>query len=501
MKLGIQTGKVNKTFSEQVQEIAKAREGLIQVTRDVKGKNGKTFQRKQWVRPEDAPKGQKPKAVEEEGKKRLGIRKPEWNPIDALEAFEADGTTPSEQWQEVYLTEQQRKDFKAYRSGKIKKPEWMGANITKKDDIKTGDNVAGVDVNGKHVSGKVTSVGTHGVTIDHKHKVEHGNVKQAKGKTESDKKESKPAVQDGKTFVPPENFNAADWSKQWSDPKATPDDAGVEYILQSFGKEGTEISEHIREVNGKIKFGSADRDTNKKFLISGKGESARYTENREKLHGAIMQALLAPDKIRAAKPALGESPTFMILGGRGGSGKSWFKDKLYDPLKYVILDADEIKTMLPEYNGWNAQDVHEESSDILEQMVCMCIREGLNFVLDGTMKTAKSALGRILRVQSAGYKTEAHYMHLPAQEAAKRAVGRYMGENKDFSGRYVPVHRVLENTTNEDSFDQVRKLVDKWSFRDNNVKRGKQPILISEGENNVKKSYAALVKSYLLGYN
>jgi len=458
MILGIQSdgSLVRKTFSDRIQEIAKGREGLIQREVEVH-RGGKTFKQKRWVRNGEETAQPRPGKKEEDTTKKP-------------------------------------------KKGEVKK---LGIRTKRENgDINAGDNVAGVDVNGKKVSGKVTSVGTHGVTIDHKHRVEYENVKkQGKAKADSESKKIETNSEKSKTFIPPENFNAADWSKQYSDPKATPDDAGVEHILQSFGKEGEKISEHIREVNGKLKFGATDRDTNKKHLISGKGESARYKDYREKLHGAIMQTLLAPDKIRAAKPEPGESPTFMILGGRGGSGKSWFKDKLYDPSKYVILDADEMKTMLPEYKGWNAQDVHEESSDILEQMVSMCIREGLNFVLDGTMKTAKSVLGRILRVQSAGYKTEAHYMHLPAQEAAKRAIRRYMSENRDFSGRYVPVHRVLENTTNEDSFDQVRKLVDKWSFRDNNVKRGEQPILISEGENNMKKSYAALVKSIVRLYN
>ncbi|GAB6393296.1 MAG: zeta toxin family protein [Treponematales bacterium] len=155
----------------------------------------------------------------------------------------------------------------------------------------------------------------------------------------------------------------------------------------------------------------------------------------------------------------------MILGGRGGSGKSWFEGKVYDPAKYVILDTDKIKEKLPEFEGWNAADVHEESSDILEQMLSLCIRDGLNVVLDGTMKTGVSAMAKALRMKAAGYRTEAHYMHLPRQEAAKRVIERFRdGGDKDkppFSGRYVPVAAVLENTTNEDSFDQVKGLVDR----------------------------------------
>lgn len=66
-------------------------------------------------------------------------------------------------------------------------------------------------------------------------------------------------------------------------------------------------------------------------------------------------------------------------------------------------------------------------------------------------------------------------MHLPRQEAAKRAVARFLGK----TARFVPPDVVLGNTTNEASFDEVKKMVDAWSFRDNNVKQGEDPILIS----------------------
>jgi predicted kinase len=335
--------------------------------------------------------------------------------------------------------------------------------------------------------------GADGVTIDHKNHVAYGNVSSTK---DGNKEKAKTVPK--KEWVDPENFNAAEWAKQWADPNATPTIEGVEYILKSFGKQGEEISQKIRETNERLKVRPM---TMQKYRLSGEGESARYTDEREKLHGEIMTKLLSPDKLRVARPLPGEKPTMMILGGRGGSGKSWFAKNVYNPDKYIVLDADAIKGMLPEFEGWNAQDVHEESSDILEQMIGMCIREGLNVVLDITMKTPMTALAKTLRFKAAGYSTEAHYMHLPAQEAAKRAIGRFRTDNGDFSGRYVPVEAILKNTTNEDSFDQVKGLVDKWSFRDNNVKRGEQPILISEGEKPIKKSFSALVKFFAGMYN
>lgn len=165
----------------------------------------------------------------------------------------------------------------------------------------------------------------------------------------------------------------------------------------------------------------------------------------------------------------------------GNSGKSSFVGQVYDPKTSIVLDADHIKSLLPEYEGWNAAQVHEESGEIFDSLVKECRELGVNVVLDKTMKTAKSALKDVADFKGAGYRTEAHYMHLPRQEAAKRAVGRFL--NGGPNGRYVPIKVVLENTTNESAFDQVREQVDAWSFRDNNVPKGSGPILISQSDN------------------
>ncbi|MDR2447794.1 MAG: zeta toxin family protein [Treponema sp.] len=92
--------------------------------------------------------------------------------------------------------------------------------------------------------------------------------------------------------------------------------------------------------------------------------------------------------------------------------------------KFIVLDADNIKEELPEYEGWNANQLHEESSDILDQMIDFCKTNGLNEVIDMTMKTPKSAYERLALFKDKEYRTEAHYMRLPPQEAAKRAIKR-----------------------------------------------------------------------------
>lgn len=170
----------------------------------------------------------------------------------------------------------------------------------------------------------------------------------------------------------------------------------------------------------------------------------------------------------------------------GNSGKSSLEGRVYDKSTCIVLDADALKKELPEYEGWNAHQVHEESSALFEKITDLAQQFGLNICHDATMKTSKKAVDLVKRFKAAGYRTEAHYMHLPRQEAAKRAVKRFLDGGE--KGRYVPVDVVLSNTSNEASFDAVTSLVDRWSFRDNNVPKGSKPILISEGGAALQKS-------------
>jgi predicted kinase len=269
-----------------------------------------------------------------------------------------------------------------------------------------------------------------------------------------------PQVRGEQKPVPAAEFIASDYAAQHNDAGVT-----AEAILAQFPADTMEkisaVQERLHSVEQTIE-------------LYKQGDT--YDDERTKIHQRIYDHFLSPQKVEAATPPEGQKPTLTMLGGRGGSGKSWFAGQVYDPGKAIVIDPDEIKGMLPEYEGWNAHQVHEESSDITSTILQIAEELGLNVVLDATMKTAKSTLGMANKFKAKGYRLEAHYMHLPRQEAAKRAVQRFLGKTQ----RYVPVDVVLGNTGNEATFDQVRQLADKWSFRDNNVPMGQQPILISE---------------------
>jgi predicted ABC-type ATPase len=166
-----------------------------------------------------------------------------------------------------------------------------------------------------------------------------------------------------------------------------------------------------------------------------------------------------------------------VVGGRGGSGKGWLTRPggPIDASKSMVLDTDAIKAMLPEYQGWNAAQLHEESSDIADRIDRAAAEHGLNVTLDGTMKSAsiEKRIG-IYKKANPDLQLHGHYMYASPETAATRAMGRY-AKGGTFSGRFVPPEVILGNTENEKNFDRLSKGMKKWSVYDNS---GKAPRLV-----------------------
>jgi predicted ABC-type ATPase len=289
----------------------------------------------------------------------------------------------------------------------------------------------------------------------------HGSEEKPSGGEAGEKTAKKSASGRESHWVAPSKFSAHDYAQKHDDPHAS-----RESVLKHFPPD---VADQIREYEAKAKERGQTIDRYR-------DADGKYEPKRKALHESIIKNVLSPERIKAATPKPGEKPTFTILGGRGGSGKSWFEGKVYDPDKAILLDADAIKKMLPEYEGWNAAEVHEESGDIFDDITEFCAKNGLNLVHDATMKTPAKATKLVEGFKERGYHISAHYMHLSRQEAAKRAVERFLGKTR----RLVPPEVVLSNVKNESAFDDVKKLADRWSFRDNNVPKGDPPKLISE---------------------
>lgn len=214
----------------------------------------------------------------------------------------------------------------------------------------------------------------------------------------------------------------------------------------------------LKETSARVRNGTS---TDARVDEGGHREAdGRYTAERRRLHDKIVDEVLSPAAIKRAKPKEGEAPTFTILGGRAGSGKSWLmrgEEAPVDTKTALVIDNDEIKAMIPEYEGWNAALVHEEASDIAERVIDTARQLGLNMVLDGTMRSYGSAKERVDRFRDSGYGVRGYYMFASPEVAARQAVERFAHR-----GRLVEPAYVLGSTSNEASFDALRDDFDDW---------------------------------------
>lgn len=206
-----------------------------------------------------------------------------------------------------------------------------------------------------------------------------------------------------------------------------------------------------------------------------------YTKERSALHDEIIN-----DYIKNWKDYQAVNPTMMMLGGRGGSGKSSFASDskgavggtgVYDPKRFLVVDSDAIKFRLAKADG--AKDArslaaiyHEESSYIAARIRDSAMAMKLNMVLDQTMKSPQDKVVKAFK--DAGYKVEGHYMFLPREMAAMRAVQRYKN-----GGRLVPPAIILQNVNNEKNFDSLLPEFSSWSVWDNS---GKAPKLVARSK-------------------
>jgi predicted ABC-type ATPase len=281
----------------------------------------------------------------------------------------------------------------------------------------------------------------------------------------------------------------ADFAKERDDPSFT-----VETLFSKLKPEDA------KEIQEKTKEAMTLKPSDEEYTKNG-----YYTPERKRLHQEISRKILSPEAIRRAIPEPGKNPTFVVLGGRGGSGKSSFTHdehtgkpatvNEFDSTKFLTLDADAIKQMLqPPYEGWNANQVHEESSELFDEIMKTAQGMGLNIISDATLKSDKLG-GQLAELAAKGYDIEGHYMYLPRQKAAERACGRYLSEGPDKRGRLVPPGVILENVNNEENFDKLKKYFKRWSAYNNDVERGQKPQLIDHSDLNPKKTGARFVKS------
>lgn len=207
-----------------------------------------------------------------------------------------------------------------------------------------------------------------------------------------------------------------------------------------------------------------------------------YTPERQKLHEQILSKVtkdaVCTDQVQ---------PIAVLTGGGPGSGKSTFLRKFAPYLqsdKIIKVDADEIRAGLPEYKGWNSAQTHEETRDMVNQLLNTFDQPCKHDILyDGTMSNTKKYLPLIDKLKQLGYKVYIAFMDVPREVSIQRAMQRYQ-DNKEGStpfGRYVPIGVINDFfDTGKAGFENIKNDVDGYVLVDSMtgkiVENGGEPI-------------------------
>jgi adenylate kinase family enzyme len=220
----------------------------------------------------------------------------------------------------------------------------------------------------------------------------------------------------------------------------------------------------------------------------GKGD---FTDARKKVHAEIAGHVLNP--AAAARP--GERPQVSFVLGPPGSGKTSMgrpaaRAAMGLPQdRTTTLDPDEVKMSLPEYRGWNAALVHDESAEVFDRLLEKAVADRHHVVFDTTGRSEEFMKGMLDKFAKAGYDAHLVHTHLSGEESARRAVGRFVGQafkdspDPEKRGRYVPVGFIAEHIDGHPQrvYDKLREdpRVKSWvSYDANDLASGK---IISSG--------------------
>ena len=214
-------------------------------------------------------------------------------------------------------------------------------------------------------------------------------------------------------------------------------------------------------------------------------DSRRYVFGREEVIGT--EAAAARWLVQAREFAGPDGPATdkvaTIILGPPAAGKSDIAESLALTKRSAILDSDEIKKTLPEYErGIGAAAVHEESSDLANILERALVESGVNVMVPKVGGSPASIRKAIARFKAAGYTVEVINMAVTADNAYRRMIGRFIS-----TGRIIPPDYVREVGESPSATFRTLKeegLADGYAEIDNNGAKGAvKPVREISGRN------------------
>lgn len=173
-----------------------------------------------------------------------------------------------------------------------------------------------------------------------------------------------------------------------------------------------------------------------------------------------------------------------IVIGLPASGKSSaIADTLSAEFKSRIIDNDEAKKMIPQYNsGWGADVVHEESQLISDSVFKESADRHENIVLPKVGSSSEKLINKYISyAKKQGYTVNIHYVELDRNKALGRMLSRFIEDGRflqpQLIDKYAPIG---EKNKIEQSYEYLKgsEFITGYSKWNNDVARGDRPVLL-----------------------
>lgn len=195
------------------------------------------------------------------------------------------------------------------------------------------------------------------------------------------------------------------------------------------------------------------------------------TPEREDLRNGIVNTLYGTGA--SAK----EKRLDIVTGGPGAGKSTNIVKPLAEAHGSLIVDSDNAKQLLPEYNGGKgALEVHAESARINKDVMYRALGNGDNIVWPTVGKNADSLQRVIQAAKDKGYDVHLHHVEIAPEEAAARAASRTSAGGIALPAGFSEDATLQSNGVN--AIMRTNEALSSQSRYSTEVPQGQNPILL-----------------------
>jgi len=219
------------------------------------------------------------------------------------------------------------------------------------------------------------------------------------------------------------------------------------------------------------------RDT--EYLYDNFKTSKIKTPERELLRNKILNDEFEDQMQKGPKR---QEKKATILIGLPGSGKSTIANPLISEMGAFIIDADEFKKRIPEFQNDKrmVSAVHHESVDLADKFMDELSDNGYNMIIGKVGGDYESIKYILDNLQEKGYSLDIILNDVPFEVAVDRTIGRF---DRGESDRFVPFWTL--KTADKNIFSTFDKALNHPAITggkiySNDVPKGTKPVLLHE---------------------